>query len=247
LKYYEIYDEVFSSLVERSSPPFASNPLLVEFINDFVSRYDLTKEELSALEVGCGAGSQLFSAANYKGKILGIDVSKVAINLANSQFQNSRIEFKQMDICDFSENSRYHLVIDAHAIHCLALIEDQKMALTNIFNLLKDNGVLIIETMVAHKRMAFDDDYLFLDDQALLLKKDSTPLQGSRVIAGEEYLPVRRVPTAFAFETLLLDIGFTIEFFVISTGIKVIPNAWRTEPLPFDPDLLRVVCRKGVI
>ena len=55
------------------------------------------------LEVGCGTGFFAYNVAKKGGKILGIDYSSKAINLAKSQFSHQNLDFQQLDVNNIKE------------------------------------------------------------------------------------------------------------------------------------------------
>lgn len=94
------------------------------------------------LDLGCGYGNNCIKSielgASY---VLGTDISKNMIDLANKTNNHKSIEYKQIAMEDISKiNNKFDLVISSLAFH---YIEDYDKLLKDIYNLLNDDGILI--------------------------------------------------------------------------------------------------------
>ncbi len=100
------------------------------------------------VDVGCGSGSVSFYLAKRGNNVLGVDISKNAIDACNESsqilgFNEQRISFKVLDFPREKIKTHTDVVILSEVIEH---IEDDHKALRDIFNILSDNGILIITT-----------------------------------------------------------------------------------------------------
>lgn len=98
--------------------------------------------EKRILDLGCGYGE---NDRYYKEKgasyVLGIDISKHMIEIANKENKIDGIDFKIMPMEDISKiDSTFDIVISSLAFH---YVEDYEKLIENISNLLNDGGYLV--------------------------------------------------------------------------------------------------------
>ncbi len=96
------------------------------------------KAEITIADVGCGVGLLLNSLADY-GQVTGIDYSDQAIEFCRNSFSGELLQ-KDFGIENNLEK-KYDLVIVSDL---LEHIEDDRIAITNIYNMLKPGGYAII-------------------------------------------------------------------------------------------------------
>lgn len=144
----QFFDEVYVSgcydTMEKIS--YAISKSCLEYYKNFIfSNCDNKK----ILEYGCGKGSYAFSLAKQGANVVGIDISEVAIQLANarSKEQGVEIPFLVMDgeRMDF-EDDRFDLVCGTAILHHLQL----NKALKEIARVLKPNGKAIFLEPMAY-------------------------------------------------------------------------------------------------
>ena len=113
---------------------------LIEIPNFKTLVPDVTNK--SILDLGCGYGEM---SKYYKDKgasyVMGIDISKHMIEIANTKNKEDGIDFKvmameQLDTLD----KKFDIVISSLAFH---YVEDFKKLVKDIYNLLNDDGYLI--------------------------------------------------------------------------------------------------------
>jgi len=112
----------------------------------FVFRHyprNLSKADIKILEIGCGAGNNLWPLAKEGFQVYGIDGSKTAINLAIQQFNEYGLigRFYQQDFTDEYpfENDFFDLVIDRGALTCVSF-DSATSAISHIFRVMKKGG-----------------------------------------------------------------------------------------------------------
>lgn len=195
---------------------------------------------LQILEVGCGIQSVFnnIELSDLKVEVNAIDFCQTAIDLSQKFNTKKNISYYNKNISSITDTNCFDCVVDAHCLHCIPNEDDYHQALNNIYHSLKRNGIFALETMVAHKKMSFDDGYHFCRDTKILWKEKVSAATTTTDI------PVRRIEDCLSLEQILLSIGFQIIYFICPVGFKVIPTETRNFTHPYDPDLLRVVCRR---
>jgi 2-polyprenyl-3-methyl-5-hydroxy-6-metoxy-1,4-benzoquinol methylase len=105
-------------------------------------------EQTHILEVGCGAGNNLWFAAREGFKVAGIDGSKTAISYAKQRFKNENLE-SDLQTADFTHlpfnNEKFHLIIDRCAI-THSDNQGMKKAISEVHRVLKNNGHFLFST-----------------------------------------------------------------------------------------------------
>lgn len=134
----EIWEDLYSEGKHLNKYPWDA---IVTFIFRNYSKI-AKKEEIKILEVGCGAGNNLWFAAREGFNVTGIDISESAINYAKNRFLEDGLngEFFVSAITELPfESNTFDLIIDRAVITCLSNIE-AKIAINEIKRTLKPNG-----------------------------------------------------------------------------------------------------------
>lgn len=99
-------------------------------------------ENKRILDLGCGYGeNDLYFVENGAKYVLGTDISKHMIDIANKENKKDNIDYKVLAMEDISGiNDRFDLVVSSLAFH---YIKDYDKLLSDIYNLLNDNGCLV--------------------------------------------------------------------------------------------------------
>ena len=94
------------------------------------------------LDLGCGYGDNCLEFINNDAeKVIGIDISEKMLKEAKEKNQNDRIEYHNIDMQDIDKISeKFDIVFSSLAFH---YIEDFKLLLKKINNLLNEDGVLL--------------------------------------------------------------------------------------------------------
>lgn len=105
------------------------------------------------LDVGCGRGELcLWAARNGAKKVVGIDYSREAINLAKKTLSNQpveikkRVEFRFVDIKNIKYKSRSFDLIFFIEVYEHLYPEELKIVFTLFSKILTDNGYLVVHT-----------------------------------------------------------------------------------------------------
>ena len=109
-----------------------------------INRY--IKDKKKILDIGCGAGTLDFYLANKGHDVTGIDISDKAIESCIQTAKNlelKNVKFKQVDFPKETINDKFDFIIFSEVIEHL---EDDQLALKQIYKLLKGGGILILTT-----------------------------------------------------------------------------------------------------
>ncbi|CAO1396131.1 unnamed protein product [Diamesa serratosioi] len=151
--------------------------ILDEFSHLLNWRYDGTD---SLLDIGSGTGDVLVELIiprmpkNFA-KVVGVDLSENMTRFAKEKHQNNHVDFYKVDIesdflsseinsyetktCFLSQTMKLGNYDFITSFYCLHWIQNQRQAISNIFNLLKTNGTCLMAFLVKHP---FFDAYLEL-------------------------------------------------------------------------------------
>lgn len=136
--FYEKFHE--NSKVQRhivDSNNFTYRPLFT-CINKFLP----TRGKV--LDIGCGTGSISLYLSKFNLNVVGLDISRKAISVANlnkKKFNIKNISFKNMSFEKYRSSSNFDLIV------CFDLLEhvnDDKSTLIHIHNLLKNGSTLFL-------------------------------------------------------------------------------------------------------
>lgn len=112
----------------------------------FLFRYcprDKPRAEVRLLEVGCGAGNNLWFAAREGVRVSGVDGSESAIRYARERFAAEGLE-ADLRVGDFTAlpypDDSFDLVVDRSAIVCCD-IGDARIAVAEVLRVLRPGGV----------------------------------------------------------------------------------------------------------
>lgn len=122
-----------------------TNNFTYRVILPVVNKYIGTKKKI--LDIGCGAGTLCFYIASKGNSVTGIDISKKAINACEMSAKNlslaSKTSFKVLTFPQEMPKGKFDVVILTEVLEHL---EEDKLALRKIYNLLSKNGIAIIST-----------------------------------------------------------------------------------------------------
>jgi SAM-dependent methyltransferase len=184
------------------------------------------------LEIGCGSGSvfeKMDSDANY----MAIDMSDQAIINATSRLEKTNIKFATLDALNIELiDEKFDVILDSHLIHCLANIYTVESLLNSIHSCLKEDGIYVLETIIANGKFAdlYKENHEYKDGYFL----GQYPNVGNRIVFEQVFL-----------EKLFVDFGFKIEFLRFPIGSKIIFDSRREEALESDPDVIQLILRKA--
>ncbi len=159
MKYYEGHEDIYKKAKKSNISSWDEFSKQSESFEEFCMKEYLETalgrikpvSNARVLEIGCGTGPISCFLAQ-KGYIVdGFDVSHTAIEIArtNAKDRGLDIHYSVDDICSISKTRSdiYDIIIDGHCMHCITYDSDRHAALTNVFNLLKEGGYFVVDTM----------------------------------------------------------------------------------------------------
>lgn len=103
---------------------------------------DKERKDIKILEVGCGAGNNLWFASREGFDVTGIDISKSAIDYAKKRFEDENLTgnflvsgFEKLPF----DNEEFDIIIDRAALSCISFSEC-RLAINEINRVLKVDG-----------------------------------------------------------------------------------------------------------
>ena len=117
--------------------------IILGVINSHISSFS----NKTILDIGCGAGTISLYLANQGANIIGIDISRKAIDSCKKSAKALKLKDRTQFICNTIEQIKFRRKFDL--IICSEIIEhipNDKAFLKRVYKLLKNNGLLILST-----------------------------------------------------------------------------------------------------
>jgi len=114
---------------------------VVSFVYNYYPR-NKEKNEVAILEVGCGAGNNLWFAARENFQVTGIDGSRSAIDFASNRFKKEGLQglFHHGDFSQLPfEDNQFDLVVDRAAITCCGW-DDVQASINEVYRVTRPGG-----------------------------------------------------------------------------------------------------------
>ena len=90
------YDSVYKKGEEKHFTNLSTMGTITEETNEILKELNWKSKKI--LDVGCGTGYFSYKAAKKGADVLGIDFSTEAIEIAQTKYQHSHLEYQQMDV-----------------------------------------------------------------------------------------------------------------------------------------------------
>lgn len=214
------------------------SPEVKAYLKEKIQKHFQSASNKFALDLGCGSGTTAFILAEHGFKTFGIDISETAIAMANDLAlkQNLKINFVVGDVLNLAFlNQKFDLIYDSHLLHCIVLEEDRSKLYNEINDVLKPEGLFILDTMVM-PGPEVDIQSLFIDlrfDENYILwhKTKSLDVKGTEEFNGQFWCAQRRIYPA---KTVINE--------VLNAGFEILENQFDQQMNK--PSMLRLVLRK---
>lgn len=164
-KYYLAYEDRYKQVHSNGSTWFSDNPT-PELI-DWITHFKIDKND-KICEVGCGEGRDTLNLSNLGYSVLGIDVSKSAVDkcIEIAKSKNLGAEFKVIDATELDKklDYSYKWMYSIGTLHMLVKDNDRKNFLKSIYNRLEVGGHLLLVNMgdgINEKMTDIEEDFEF--------------------------------------------------------------------------------------
>lgn len=218
MKYYEEHEVAYQNLKKNGFVGWGKKKTIEEMMA-FSQRNEIERTLQSwaaplnsrALDLGCGTGPISFYFSEKGFKTLGVDISTTAIMDAKKIASDLKLdaEFITADIIHQTlPYNKFQIISDSSFLHCIVFDEERQSCLKNIFNLLDENGLFILHTMVSDRATDFGSDFE-LDAKGVLwyLSKESRSHDAVAHPNGWA-TPQRRILTSDLIRKSILAAGF---------------------------------------
>ena len=111
------------------------------WITEYVNEIKSSNKELTLLDIGCGSGRNIEAYSDDLVKIKGIDLSQEFVYMCKKQ--NMDVVLGNMIRMPFESNLFDHVMCIA-SFHHLETEDERKMALNEIWRILKQNGTALV-------------------------------------------------------------------------------------------------------
>lgn len=144
----QFFDKTFETEGRKRVQKFYG---IVRSSRSFYENYLISNSQgKDVIEYGCGKGTYAFILAKYAARVVGIDISEVAIKMAQQQAKQDglkNIEFLEQDAekMNFEDNS-FDLIFGTSILHHLSLVD----AMTEISRVLKPGGKSVFIEPLGH-------------------------------------------------------------------------------------------------
>lgn len=179
-------------------------------INDYFP--DLSTKR--AVDLGTGTGTCALFLSQLGFSSVGYDISEKAIEMAKQNATTLKLDslFYCKDIVEIEQTGDNHLVTDSSLLHCLVDEEDRSKFYTVVNNLLSDDGILFIHTMINSDDMSdmLNRTYLFLEGGTLWSTGNESWAMNWHLINGKKVFPHRKILTQEQLESEFQANGFRV-------------------------------------
>lgn len=147
-KYYLAYEDRYKKIHSQGALWFGDNPTpeLVSWVNYF----NIDKND-KICEVGCGEGRDTLYLSSLGYDILGVDVSKSAIDkcVELAKYKNLEAKFEVIDGTDLDSKIKiqYKWMYSVGTLHMLVKDDDRHDFLESIYSRLEEGGHLLLVNM----------------------------------------------------------------------------------------------------
>lgn len=134
---------------EYSGERFLPDECKGEMAIEHYQRYQFAKylvENKTVLDVACGEGYGSSLLAENASKVVGMDIDKLVIAKANEKYGNSKLSFVEGNITQIPfEDNAFDVIISYETIEHVSE-KIQKIFLSEIVRVLKQDGLLVMST-----------------------------------------------------------------------------------------------------
>jgi len=219
----------YKNIVERIVPGKVPIDAYLEHVARYIFASSFIKNNDVVVDVACGTGYGSYVLARKGGKkIIGIDISKIAIEYAKSKYRGrvNNIEFLVGNAMKMPiSSSKVDVVVSFETIEHL---NDPEKFLSECRRVLKDGGLLILSTPNKYIKRHDENPY-HINELYIIIEELLSLLHNSKFDIVDIYCQIPVKNTARAREYSTIPCG------AYSTYIKYIKNLYHifTKIIPF--------------
>lgn len=162
------FDPVWEDIYEGSPAPRSPYDFIASFVFRNAPR-DIPRDQVKVLEIGCGAGNNLWFLASEGFSVAGVDGSSAAIKAAQERLLENQLK-GDLQVQDFTalsfEDESFDLVFDRGALTCCGQ-SDMVKAIDEAHRVLKPGGCFffnpIADTDTSYRTAVAGEDGLSVD------------------------------------------------------------------------------------
>ncbi len=236
MKYYDMHEDAYQQLKAKDKISWDGQTDPKELLNHEINQaigkklpdFFQSFEGKSAVDLGTGTGTCALSLAKLGFGVRGFDLSETAIGLArkNAKALEVEVNFEVSDITKIITKDKVDLVVDSSLLHCLVHREDRNNFFRVAHDLLKDEGLLFLHTMIEASDMSemLDRDYLVYENHILYSTGPDRWEMDWQEVQGKRVFPHRWITTVDLLTEEVRRAGLKIVDFKVepqerSTGI----------------------------
>ncbi len=183
-----------------------------------------SKDGLKAVDLGTGTGTAALNLARKGFSVVGYDLSETAIELAKKNASELKLDlkFEVADIISIKTNDKVDLVVDSSLLHCLVEKKDRADFFKLSFDLLKEEGLLFLHTMIEAADMSemTDREYLVYENHILYSTGPERWDMKWMQVQGKKVFPHRYITTTEMLEKEIHEAGFEIVESLVDPQVK---------------------------
>lgn len=177
-KYNNFWDSSYKRFENNLKYP---NEEIVKFVNKYILKEKFNKKKLTFLDLGCGNGRNTKYILENRFNVVGIDLSKVAINntrklLKKSKFNPSRFKLINVSSDNFKyEADSFDYIISDSTLDSMPVNEFNK-TLKMIYNTIKPSGLIYLN-LINIKNITHKGKFLNKYDFLIKSKHENNTIQ----------------------------------------------------------------------
>ena len=180
--YDPVWDQIYEAGAQLNRYPFSS---IVTFLYRYAPR-DRARSDIRVLEIGCGAGNNLWFAAREGFDVTGLDGSAAALDFARQRFQDEGLS-GEFTVGDFTRlpfaDGTFDIVLERGAVS-MAPRSAAKQAILEATRVLRAGGLIYAEIYSdrATTRGRKGDDGVLLDTEGPFSGVGQIALYGNQAV-----------------------------------------------------------------
>ena len=202
---------------------------LTQFFQQHQAQFGYPTEHLSCLELGSGLGGFSHFLAERFQSVLGVEISDLAVSMANQIKQADNIDYLLADVTELELDQKFDFIVDSHLCHCLTDKTSRERYFHFVSQHLAKGGYFLMECMVFQERLQVPIDYSFDENYILHQAFD------------RGFLPVRAILPSRTIEEQVQKSGLKLNYFYYHNELAFsVFELYPQTPHEFLPRTLRL-------